>query len=282
MNPLSKQYMRLRYQERIDALKKAGKPVTQQTVYDESIDVGVPVPDFYSDKRSGKRQSDYNVNPVAFFVKFIGSSILAFCHYLVTPQGPTVFEEANRKYFQTGGFAKRMKASLLMVAIGLFGAIWSGIVVYKGVSSLSWPAVSGVIKSSELHEDISKEHGRTKKTYLANLRYEYSVAGNRYTSDRFCFGNYGSSERKRAWMICNRYAKGTNAQVIYNPKHPEESVLQAGSNWFINLCLTIASFVTFAGSMGVIRAINARRYYGKAEPVSVDDSSPRAARVSNT
>lgn len=276
MNPISKKYMRLRYQERIDALKKAGIPVTQQTVYDESIDVGVPVPDFENNKQSGKRQGDYNVNRFSFFVKFIGSSILVFCRFLVTPQGPTVFEDANRKYFQTGGLAKRMKASLLLTAFGLVGAIWSGIVVYKGVSSSSWPVVMGVIKSSELQESTSKEHGRSKTTYITKLQYEYSIGGKRYTSDRFCFGDYGSSDGKRARIIRSRYPAGASAQVHYNPSRPEESVLQPGSTWFMNLWMTLGLIMTFSGIVGVMRAINAHRIYRIAEPTNAPYSSPAA------
>lgn len=277
MNPASKQYTRLRYQERVDALKKAGKPVTQQTVYDESIDVGIPVPDFDNDKRGRKRESDYNVSTVAFFVKFIGSSILAFCRFLITPQGPTVFEDANRRYFQTGGVAKRMKVSLLLMAMGLAGAIWSGTAVYKGISSSSWPVVMGVIKSSELQENKRKEHGRSKTTYITKLQYEYSIGGKRYTSDRFCFGDYGSSDGNRAQIIRSRYPVGTSAQIHFNPIEPEESVLQTGSTWFMNLWLTLVIIMTFSGFIGVIRAINAHRIYRIAEPTNPPYSSPTDA-----
>lgn len=62
MNSIKKHYMRMRYQERVDALKKAGIPVTQKTVYDESIHVGVPVPRFGKEKHTGRRQADHEVN----------------------------------------------------------------------------------------------------------------------------------------------------------------------------------------------------------------------------
>lgn len=277
MNPVSKQYMRLRYQERVDALKKAGKPVTQQTVHDESIDVGIPVPDFDNDKRGGKRERGHNVNTVALFARFIGSSVPAFCRFLITPQGPTVFEDANRRYFQTGGVAKRMKVSLLLMAMGLAGAIWSGTAVYKGISSSSWPVVMGVIKSSELKENKRKEHGRSKTTYITKLKYEYTIGGKRHTSDRFCFGDYGSSGGNRAQIIRSRHPVGTSARIHYNPMKPEESVLQTGSTWFMNLWLTLVLIMTFSGVIGVIRAINAHRIYRVAEPTNPAYSPPADA-----
>jgi hypothetical protein len=268
MNPISKHYMRLRYQERVDALKKAGKPVTHQTVYDKNIDVGVPVPDFDSDGQDGRPPGNYRASPLTFFSKFVSSGIAAFFRFLVTPRGPTVFEEANRKYFQSGGVAKRLKVSSLFLLTGLAVAAWPGMVVYKGASSSSWPVITGVIRSSELKSSEHRDKGISSTTYTAKLQYEYSVDGKSFTSGRFCFGDFGSSDGKRAQKICSRYPSGTSVQVHYNPAHHEESTIQTGSTWFMNLWLVLGLLLALSGVVGVIRAINAHRIYVRAVPAT--------------
>lgn len=265
MNPISKTYMRLQFQKRVDALKKAGIPVTQQTVYDESIEVGVPVPSADADKQYSRRQSDYRVNRLAFVVEFVISSVAAFFRFLVTPRGPTVFEDANRQFFQSGGVTKRLVRALVMVLIGLAGTIWSGKVVFQGVASSSWPVVTGVIQSAQLqvNQPIRKQDFSTK---IAAVQYTYSVGGQTYTSDRVSFGDYGSSGAGRADKLLRRYPSGASASVHYNPQRPEESVLETGSTWFMNLWFGLVCFLAFCGFIGIVRAINGYRIYGNTCP----------------
>lgn len=264
MNWLSRNYMRLRFQNRVDALKKAGIPVTQETVYDETIDVGVPVPS--SRRESGRRQSDYGSRPRLFVFALFTSSVAAFFRRLATPRGPTVFDEANRHYFRHGGLRQRWVRSLLLLAVGMACAGWSGSYAYRGLTSSSWPTTTGVICASEIatQEGDRSRSGHRTETYIAKVRYAYTVGNRPYVADRMCFGDYRSSGGSRARQVHARYPAGATVQVHYHPRHPNMAVIETGATWFICLWVTVGAWVTLCGIVGLIRSINAYRAYRTA------------------
>lgn len=267
MNWFSKNHMRMRFQNRIDALRKAGIPVTQQTVYDETLDVGVPVPS--TERGSGRRQSDYRVNHPVFAFHLFTSSVSAFFRWVVTPRGPTVFEEANRQYFRHGGVRQRSVKSLLLLAVGMICAVWSGSYAYMGMSSSSWPTTNGVMCSSEIatHEGDRSPSGQRTTTYIAKVRYAYTIGNRQYMANRVCFGDYGSSGGGRARQVQVRYPAEATVLVHYHPSNPNIAVLETGATWFIFLWVSVGALFTLCGIVGLIRAINAQRIYQTAEPL---------------
>jgi hypothetical protein len=277
MNWFSKNYMRLRFQNRIDALKKAGIPVTQETVYDETLDVGVPVPS--AERGSGRRQGEYRASSLTFVFLLFTSSAAAFFRWLVTPRGPTVFEEANREYFRHGGVRQRLVRSLLLLAVGMVCAAWSGLYAYMGLSSSSWPTANGVICDSEIatQDGDRSPSGRRTETFIATVRYAYTIGNKQYTAERVCFGDYGSSGGGRARQVQVRYPAGATVLVHYHPGNPKIAVLETGATWFIFLWVSVGTLFTLCGIVGLIRTSNAQRIYKTAEPPSAGDVAARAA-----
>ena len=275
MNWFSKNHMRLRFQQRVDALRKAGIPVNQQTVYDETLVVDVPVPT--SDSKSGRRQSDYRVQTPAFVARLFTSSMAAGFRHLMTPHGPTVFAEANRQYFRQGGVKQRAVTSTLLLAAGLVCAGWAGSIAYQGLSSSSWPTTAGVIASSAIamHEGDRSAFGRRATIYSAKVRYTYTVGNRPYTADRVRFGDYGSSHDRRAQQIQARFPAGAAVQVHYDPRRPEIAVLETGSTWFMNLWVGLGALLAVCGMVGLVRAGQAQRIYREAESPSAHDSATR-------
>ena len=255
----------------MNALKKAGFPVTQQTGYDENIDVGVPVP---SGKRNDGQQCNARANPFAFTISLIITTIATFFRFLVMPCGPTVFEDANRQFFRHGGVRRRVLSSLLLLVCGMIGTAWSGSVACKGISSSSWPTIPGVIGRSEITTQKDRSTSGHKVTaYIAKVTYTYVVQNRKYMADRVCFGDYGSSDGDRARQIRTRYPVGSTVLVYYNPNSPEVAVLETGSTWFMNLWVAFGSLITICGIVGLVRAINAQRIYGRAEPTDAASAS---------
>ena len=268
MNWFARNYMRLRFQNRVDALKKAGIPVTQETVYDETIDVGVPVPS--NRQGSGQRQSNYRISTLTFVFFLFTSSVAAFFRWLVTPRGPTVFAEANRHYFRHGGVRKRVVKSLLLLAVGMACAVWSGRSAYMGLSSSSWPTTTGVMCSSEIatRKGNRSSPGKRTATYIAKVRYAYTIGNRQYMADRVCFGDYSSSDGGRARQFQVRHPVGAAVLVHYHPSNPQIAVLETGATWFTFFWVSVGALFTFCGIVGLIRSINAHRIYKIAEPTT--------------
>jgi hypothetical protein len=93
MNPITKHYMRLRFQKRVEALKKAGISVTQKNVYDENIQVGVPVPRFGDKKHTGRPQHNYAKKRTAFAVEFVITGVAAMFQSLFRRRKKNVFAD---------------------------------------------------------------------------------------------------------------------------------------------------------------------------------------------
>ena len=97
MNSITKHYMRLRFQKRVAALKRAGIPVTHQNVYSEHVEVGVAVPRFGAAKRSGRRQYQYAESRTRFVIEFVITGIAASFRRLLHPRSKNVFSNHQTK-----------------------------------------------------------------------------------------------------------------------------------------------------------------------------------------
>ncbi len=91
----------------------------------------------------------------------------------------------------------------------------------------SWPAVQGVIRSSEIVQvPISANRkGNCRYTSLAVVKYNYSVEGQDFIGSRISFGN-DSRRIRNANAITAAYPVGKKVFVYYDPEIPIHSVLQ--------------------------------------------------------
>ena len=140
--------MRLRFQKRVEALKKAGIPVNQQTVYDESIEVGVPVPKPGQGKGCGKRESTHAQNRPLFVIEFFVSGIVSFAKHLfrprkrkfASPAPPRPVRRLSRQdailYLGIGSFS---------IVVGTFLTILGGYYLNKASQCRTWPTTDGTI-----------------------------------------------------------------------------------------------------------------------------------------
>lgn len=120
----------------------------------------------------------------------------------------------------------------------VFFAMGSGVLIY-GVRNLlladasrNWPTVKGKVTVSKM----GTHRGDKSTTYSADVAYDYTVNGTRYTGDRVTFGSVSTSSTARARRVLNRYPKGKEVTVYYNPEDPEQSVLEPGihgATWFL-------------------------------------------------
>lgn len=122
---------------------------------------------------------------------------------------------------------------------------------YLGRSSESWPVVVGTVVSSDCELFVNPSAG---DGYIPSVAYTYVVNGKEYRSDRINFSlNQGAGNRANAEFYTKRYRKGNNVEVRYNPRRPEQAVLEPGMNnthFFTTLllgvvCLGGTGFATY-------------------------------------
>jgi hypothetical protein len=122
--------------------------------------------------------------------------------------------------------------ALALLAWLVFGGQLASLVLGAGeaLSSLGWRATTGVIESStvQLGEVIDLERG-PQPSWRLDVTYAYTVDGREYHSNRNGIVQEGyGPEPIRAHEIAARYRPGEGVTVYYNPRRPEQAVLERG------------------------------------------------------
>jgi hypothetical protein len=125
----------------------------------------------------------------------------------------------------------------------------------------SWPQVSGKVVTSvaELREvrvsDDEREDGyRMESRNFANVAYEYSVSGRKLSCNRISIGedlgNFQVAEKLA------KYPAGSIVTVYYNPRHPDQAVLERDLPKGLWGCLGIGSAIVVAIIFGSAFGLN--------------------------
>ena len=85
-----------------------------------------------------------------------------------------------------------------------------------------------------------------EKTYLAKVRYSYSVDGTPYTGGKVSFSQYGGRQ-EHSRQIVQQYPVGKAVDVYYDPEKPETAVLEPGVTNSSYLILGIGLLSTICG-----------------------------------
>ena len=92
-------------------------------------------------------------------------------------------------------------------------------------------------------------------TYQAVVLYDYQVEGQEYSSDRIWFGGeVSTSNRSQMRNIVRDYKEGEATTVHYDPKNPEEAVLQPGAFFTSYFMIIFGSVFAVPGAVMVLVA----------------------------
>jgi hypothetical protein len=112
--------------------------------------------------------------------------------------------------------------------------------VAKAKASESWPSATGrVVGCDVVEEESTDREGNTTTWYNPVVNYAFDVGGREYRSQRLRFGNYRSSNRKKAEAMLAPYPAGSSPTVRYNPERPDECVLETRKPGPIYLVMAI-------------------------------------------
>jgi hypothetical protein len=115
--------------------------------------------------------------------------------------------------------------------IGILVIIVGACTFYFGMNQLetakaseNWPMTKGEISSSE----IDKTRKDNRDRYSADITYRYTVDGTNYTGRRLSFGEMISDNYEDAAAIVEKFPKGKDVEVYYDPQNPRDCVLEPG------------------------------------------------------
>ena len=147
---------------------------------------------------------------------------------------------------------------LAPLALILIAAI---VKTWQAREARSWPLVSGKVVTSvaEVREvrvsDDEREDGyRMESRNFANVTYEYSVSGRKLSCNRISIGedlgNFQVAEQLA------KYPAGSIVTVYYNPRHPDQAVLERDLPKGLWGCLGIGSAIVVAIIFGSAFGLN--------------------------
>ena len=150
------------------------------------------------------------------------------------------------------------RSGVVALVIGGFGLAILAIVVSslrEAAAMKHWPVAQGRVLSAKVEEyrqSISRGTGgpRDRMTlYQPVLLYEYEVAGKRFQGSRIAQSpglNRGVPEF--AEKLVEHYPSGSAVMVRYNPKRPDESVLEpcVPGSWIFGAAIGVALLVLAA------------------------------------
>jgi hypothetical protein len=153
----------------------------------------------------------------------------------------------------------------IFVIAGLIFLGFSIAELWNARASLSWLSCEGTVTRSE----VERSGHKGGSTYGVSIHYDYTVAAQRYTGNKYCFAPFESSNSRPAKRIVAEHPVGSVVKVYYAPDSPEKSVLVPGPTWGVYFLIVFSLLFSLApvGMMFVIRfAINRNNLTGPYTP----------------
>jgi hypothetical protein len=148
-------------------------------------------------------------------------------------------------------------SSGFFLVLGLAGLGWGGAELVQGWLSQSWPTTEGVVTDSRILIGYDSEGNASHEVRIS---YSYVVDDVTYTADRLsAASHFASGDLRRAEEFSLQYGRGTAVTVTYDPRNPEQAVLQPGPqrrSWWV---AAISGIIAIVGVSGLLSALRARQ-----------------------
>ncbi len=117
----------------------------------------------------------------------------------------------------------------LACILGGVGFLYFGITTLRlSYESESWPTVAGVVLRSTV---LQQQESNQLSLFNLDLVYQYEVAGKRYLGSRLGFASTESADPPPLIALTQKYPRGKEVTVHYQPSNPSMAVLEAGSDF---------------------------------------------------
>lgn len=122
---------------------------------------------------------------------------------------------------------KIVRAVAVLFLAGGIVFMWMGANrVKEAKSTLSWPAVTGLVKESKM---VTKPAGKNGVSYGASVLYSYSVNGKGFEGDRLSVDRDWKNNPQKPLETLKKYPPGSETKVYFNPDQPGQAVLVPGA-----------------------------------------------------
>ena len=154
-----------------------------------------------------------------------------------------------------------MKRVLVLIILALFVLLWggaavvSGLQLWRGLASRTWPTVEGQMISSEAVPSTAR---RSRGRYELRVAYRYQVEGAWHQAQRIraTAHTYGKEEAERQVGL---WSSGSTVTVYYNPQNPALSYLESGVSFMEVLFPFLATGIFILVTVAFVYEVRHRR-----------------------
>jgi hypothetical protein len=135
--------------------------------------------------------------------------------------------------------------NLVALAFGL--GVFLGMMAYAqwrlSRTAGGWPAVSGTVVRSEVHEERDNTGGVRSTSYRPIVEYAYRVGADEHRSAQIRLNVAKSGAKAWADSVTAKYPQGSTVKVRFDPGNPSNAALEnpGSTSWYL-LALAAAAF----------------------------------------
>lgn len=144
--------------------------------------------------------------------------------------------------------------NLAVLAAAGLACAYAAIQFGRALLARRWPSVDGEIIDARL---VHSGGGQSRDYVDSTVRYQYHVAGQSYSSSRVRFGRLAPTSwipardhPASAAALAQRYPRGKEVRVRYNPRHPESSILYLTPDFRVWVILAAGIYLAYAAIHG--------------------------------
>jgi hypothetical protein len=130
---------------------------------------------------------------------------------------------------------------MIIGTICVVAGLWD---MKRMITSYFWPTAKGIVLNSEVKT--------SEGYYYPEIKYVFHVNGKKYESSNFDISDTESGDPLPSRKAVKRYPKGKEVTVYYNPKNPDECVLEPGMGWSLLLFFAAGAAFLFFGWMVMV------------------------------
>ena len=158
----------------------------------------------------------------------------------------------RKKNSKGGGFISAIV--FIAVAIGL--NYFTSDMIDEAKESETWPSVPGIVTDSTISSYVSTSDGKNQTMYSAGVTTSYNVDGKQYSTSMINLaGSSSTSVRSSVQKKIEKYPKGREVSVYFDPEYPDHAVLEPGMPMLFWILRIAPLLLLFFAALMIIRTI---------------------------
>jgi hypothetical protein len=166
-----------------------------------------------------------------------------------------------------------IRSGSFMILAGLGALGYFGWLLFQQASAAAWPTTKAevVVSNMEVETTVSAKRG-VQDFYLANVAYEYTVAGKSYTGTELWFDSEPKGSREDMQALLADYPLGKQIEVYVDPHNPQRAVVLPDKNAGIaKIAIGLGAVSLLIGAYVLYGGLTAKPVEGAFEAIERDE-----------